>query len=263
MNSTITTAIAATLTLLGTSALAQTPPPEVRNFVSCPIVRDTDTVPCWLSEYDGELYFLGIQTDISSPFSPPFLGHKVVVEGRISNDKPRICGGIVLEPVKVSVVPEIDRNCDTILPAEDQYKVDSPRPPGPSSGRLAFQGTDAPRRQAPPPPTGAQEFRIDYSFDGRVEGSNAGQLAAILRHAEAINATRIRIVGRSGPVLLSDGTLHREKSYMAQARAEEVEKLLRGAGLVNIAYDVSWEQLDTADGIDDWEARHTAVTVLP
>ena len=36
------------------------------NFVSCPIVRDTSSVPCWLTEYQGELYFLTIQSDVSA-----------------------------------------------------------------------------------------------------------------------------------------------------------------------------------------------------
>src|SRR5262245_52564878 len=73
----------------------------VKNFVSCPVVQDTKTVPCWVSEYRGELYYLGIQSDISADFHPPYLGHKVLVEGILSGE-PRICGGIVLKPVVVS-----------------------------------------------------------------------------------------------------------------------------------------------------------------
>ena len=30
------------------------------NFVACPVFQDTNTVPCWLAEYQGETYFLGI-----------------------------------------------------------------------------------------------------------------------------------------------------------------------------------------------------------
>ena len=59
-------------------AAADTPDAAQRNFVSCPIVRDTKTVPCWLAEYDGELYYLGIQTDVSAEFHPPYLGHGAV-----------------------------------------------------------------------------------------------------------------------------------------------------------------------------------------
>ena len=51
---------------------------ERRNFVACPIVRDTASVPCWLAEHDGELYFLTLQTDVSSPVTPPWLGHRVL-----------------------------------------------------------------------------------------------------------------------------------------------------------------------------------------
>ena len=250
--------------LLSAFASAQSPPPEVRNFVSCPIVRDTSTVPCWLSEDEGELYYLGIQTDISADFHPPYLGHKVIVEGRIS-EQPRICGGIVLEPVKISVVAELDKNCDTILPVEDRYQIDfSPRPPGPSGGRLAFQNaTPPPQAAAPEAPKGPRNFIIAYAFDGKVEGRNAADLAAIVAHAEKIDATQVKVVGYAGGVLLSNGTRLEEKSGMAQARAEEAAALLKAGGLGALSFDVSWEPPSIADGLDDWEARRTEVVVLP
>src|SRR5690606_27147480 len=117
--------------------------------------------------------------------------------------------------------------------------------------------------QAPPPPSGPRECIIDYSFDGKVEGNNAGDLAAIVRHAEAIDARRVVVVGYSGDVLLSDGTLLKEKAGIAQARAEEAAALLQAGGLAGLTFDVSWEQAAAADGVDDWEARRTVVTVLP
>ncbi len=256
------TRYSAALVLLSGFALAQSPPSDMRNFVSCPIVRDTSTVPCWLSEYEGELYYLGIQTDISADFHPPYLGHKVIVEGRVS-EQPKICGGIVLEPVKISVVPELDKNCDTILPVEERYQVDfSPRPPGPSGGRLAFQNAPPPA-QAPAVPDGPREFIVNYTFDGKVEGRNASDLGAILRHAETIGAKRVKVTGYTGGVLLSSGTLLQEKPGMAQARAEEVATLLKAGGLAGLSFDVSWEQPAVADGVDDWAARRTEVVVLP
>src|SRR5690606_35596645 len=126
------------LALLNAAAVAGPAAGERLNFVACPVIRDTRTVPCWLSEYKGELYYLTIQSDVSAPVQPPMLGHQVLVEGVVS-DAPRICGGIVLEPVRLSVMPELDANCNTMLPADDRYTIDfHPRPPGPSSGRLAF-----------------------------------------------------------------------------------------------------------------------------
>jgi hypothetical protein len=48
--------LSAALAALAPGLLAAAPPAGERlSFVSCPIVRDTRTVPCWLSEYDGEV----------------------------------------------------------------------------------------------------------------------------------------------------------------------------------------------------------------
>ena len=93
---------------LASAVLRRLAPTSSANFVSCPIVRDTASVPCWLAEYEGELYFLTMQTDVSAPVTPPWLGHRVLVEGTVSNE-PRICGGIVLKPVHLSVLPSATR----------------------------------------------------------------------------------------------------------------------------------------------------------
>ena len=58
-------------------------------FVTCAIVQDTPSVPCWIANYRGETYYLGIQSDVSAPFNPPSLGHKVLVEGSVKKDAPR------------------------------------------------------------------------------------------------------------------------------------------------------------------------------
>src|SRR5215470_18410848 len=88
-----------------------------RSFVACPIVRDTKTVPCFLAEYDGELYFLGVQQEVGSEVRAPQLKHEVLVEGRVAQG-PRVCGGIPLDPVSISVIKEVNASCNTLLPAE-------------------------------------------------------------------------------------------------------------------------------------------------
>ena len=120
------------LMALGPALAAAAPPAgEPLSFVACPIVRDTRSVPCWLSEYEGDLYYLTIQSDVSAEVQPPMLGHQVLVEGIVS-DAPAICGGIVLESVRLSVMPELDRNCNTLLPADERYTIEfNPRPPAP------------------------------------------------------------------------------------------------------------------------------------
>jgi hypothetical protein len=253
---------------LATAALAASPltaddaPAERRNFVSCPIVRDTQSVPCWLAEYDGELYFLTLQTDVSSPVTPPWLGHRVLVEGTLARDRPRICGGVVLEPVVLSVLPELDPACNTpVLPAEARYNLtfEPPRPPGPSGGRLAFAGPPA---AAPPEPP--REFTLRYDFDGLVVFRHAADLTAILDAARARKSRRIAITGHRGSVLLSNGTTLTEQPAIAQRRAEQVATLLRGAGLTDVTYDVQWhDEPGTADGLNDPALRRSTVELTP
>lgn len=233
------------------------------NFVTCPIVRDTASVPCWLAEYDGELYFLTLQTDVSAPVNPPSLGHRVLVEGTVSTE-PRICGGIVLNPVHLSVL-ERDASCNTMLPAEDRYNLtfEPPRPPGPSKGRLAFDNA-APPAAAPPPAAAAsaREFVVSYPFDGLVGFTHAGALGAILNFARTANAREIEIVGHRGAVRLSNGQTMVEESNIGKKRAEQIAMLLQGANLKGPAYKVTWhDEAAAADGVDDHLSRRVVVTV--
>ena len=244
-------------------ANADTPPASQRNFVSCPIVRDTATVPCWLSEYEGELYYLGIQTDVSADFDPPFLGHKVLVEGTLS-DQPRICGGIVLDPVVIAPLAEFDANCNTILPAEDRYTVPfAPRPPGPSGGRLAFQ------RPPPPevvlvPPHEAREYLIHYDFDMLIMGRHSPIFGSVLDYATKIGASRIEVRGSSGATLLSDGTVMAEEASIALKRATEIAEILKSGGLGDFPFAVSVDAgRKEPDGVDDWQSRHAVIRVVP
>jgi hypothetical protein len=253
----------ALLTLAAGTALAA-PPEHRRNFVACPIVRDTTTVPCWLAEHDGELYFLTLQTDVSAPVTPPWLGHRVLVEGTVAPNRERICGGVVLEPVVLSVLPELDASCNTVLPAEERYNLtfEPPRPPGPSAGRLAFAAAPSDAPQAPPPP--ATSFALRYDFDGLVVFRHAGDLTAILDAARAQGARTVAITGRRGAVLLSNGTTLSERSGIAQRRAEQVATLLKGAGLTEVDYRVRFDETPSAArGEDDAALRVVTVELLP
>ena len=197
--------------LLTTTLAHAAVPPNHRNFVACPIVRDTATVPCWLAEYEGQLYFLTLQTDVSAPVNPPWLGHRVLVEGVVS-EEPNICGGKVLKPVVLSVLPELDATCNTILPAEERYNLtfEPPRPPGPSGGRLAF-GNPAPRGSTVATP-GPRTITLQYGFDGTVVFRHAQALQQILEAAQRSKAVRVEVVGYRAAVLLSNGTTMTEKA---------------------------------------------------
>ena len=240
---------------------AAAPPANHRNFIACPVVRDTSSVPCWLAEYEGETYFLTLQTDVSAPVNPPWLGHKVLVEGTIS-DEPRICGGIVLKPVALSVMQELDGSCNTILPAEERYNLpfEPPRPPGPSKGRLAFgDPVMKPKTEQAAP---SKSFELRYEFDSLVMFRHAQPLQQILEHAKQSGATRVRITGYRAATLLSNGQLMREHKEIGRRRAEQVAELLKGAGLTDLQYDVKWhDETKRAKGVEDATMRRVQVVV--
>jgi len=232
------------IVLCTTFLAAPTHAGEHRNFVSCPLVRDTKTVPCWLAEHDGELYYLGIQTDISADFDPPYLGHRALVEGVVAPNAERICGGIVLDPVNVSTLPELDGACNTVLPAEDRYQVPfAPRPPGPSGGRLAFEPPPG-AAAAKPALTGPQEFAIEYDFDTPIMARHADVLTQIFGYATQAHARHIVVRGYRGATLLSDGTVMTERDTLPEARAKEVAQLLIGAGLPRAEIEVIAEYVE-------------------
>jgi hypothetical protein len=191
------------------------------------------------------------------------LGHQVLVEGTVSA-APRICGGVVLEHARLSVMPERDANCNTLLPADERYAIDfNPRPPGPSAGRLAF----APDPAVPPAPAprleGAQTIDLYFDFDKGVSFRHPADLVSILERARLIAAKRGSVVGVRGAHRLSDGTLLEESPAVGRRRAEEVARLLEGAGL-NVPLAVGWMDGESeADGVDDWRSRRVTVVLEP
>ena len=236
-------------------------PGQQRSFVACPIVRDTSTVPCWLAEYEGETYFLTLQTDVSAPVNPPQLGHQVLVEGVVA-DEPRVCGGIPLKPVVLSVLPEIDSSCSTMLPAEDRYNLtfEPPRPPGPSRGRLAFDNPNpAPRRAVPE--TLPRTFTLQYDFDSAIAFRHAGVLQQIQDVVVKQKAARVDITAYRAASLLSNGKTLTERDGIGRRRAEQVASLLKDAGLTAVTYQVQWQDAPPPDGLDDAAGRRADIVV--
>lgn len=265
-------AIATASLLMAAQASAAAAPKTQRNFVACPIVQDTKTVPCWLAEYKGETYYLGIQTDISSAWFPPYLEHKTLVEGTVSNE-PRICGGVVLKNLKTSVLPELDRSCNEIRPERADYQVPfAPRGPGPSKGGLAFApspgqaGAPRPAPPAPPtPPYQPKEFVVPYEFDAQaVTGRTSRALQQAVQYARAIKASQVEVVGYRGQTMMSDGPPLVEMAGIAQVRAKQVGELLQEVGIPPAQLKVSWKDApEKATGIDDGAKRRTVILVKP
>ena len=230
---------------------------QERSFIACPIVRDTKTVPCFLAEYQGELYYLGIQQDITVAFHPPQLKHEVLVEGRVS-EGPRVCGGIPLAPLSISVLKEINLACNTLLPAEPG--IDAPpaaRGAGPASYRLA---------EPPPAPeslAGSQEFTVLFAFND--DSVDFAAIAAVHRaagYAVKIGASAAKVTGYRATTLLSNGQRLVEKTGLAEKRAQDIATLLRGSGVTAVSAD--WKkEAEPGDGKKDAERRRVTIAVIP
>lgn len=254
-------------------------PASQRNFVACPIVIDTLDIPCWVAEYEGERYFLTVQTGRSyGVVFAPQLKHKVLVEGTVT-DAPRQCGGIVLKDVKLSVMEEVDLSCDTILPG-DGYQTKGPRPIGPDGDPPGGKTTAV--RMPPDPVRGPaarkarleeaakkreqQEFVVEYFFDSNYIPFPAEQamIDQAADYAAAIKASRVEVVGYRGSVVLSDGNRMTEKEGLAQLRAKKVASILRDFGVADSLLHVSWKDApEDAGGVRDYEKRRVTINVIP
>jgi len=242
------------LILAGAVALGQQ-----RNFVACPIVRDTKTVPCFLAEYDGELYYLGIQQDITAEFHPPQLKHEVLVEGRIVQG-PRVCGGVPLQPVSISVVKEVNLACNTLLPAEPGIDAPAaPRGAGPASAPSRPETGSATRE----PLTGPHEFPILYAFnDDYLEYAGNRVVTEAAAYAKRVGAASVKVAGYRATTVLSSGDRMVEKAGLAEKRAQNIATLLRGLGVSGVA--VEWKaEAEPGDGQADASRRRVTVTVTP
>jgi outer membrane protein OmpA-like peptidoglycan-associated protein len=243
---------------------------QQRNFVACPIVRDTKTVPCFLAEYEGETYYLTIQQDIQAELYPPQLLHEVLVEGTVAPG-PRICGGIPLKPVKLSVLPELNLSCDTILPAEPGIEAPpTRRPAGPSTrqapvvvGGAAPAG--APRQERFTAPFAEREFTVLYDFDSSFLFSRDTRVVTqAATYAIAAKAKSVEITAHRAASLLSNGRILTENETIAAQRAEKVLDLLRGLGTDPASIKVRIvPEVAKPDGISDPQNRFVSIRVTP
>jgi hypothetical protein len=241
------------------------------SFVTCPLVRDTEPTPCWLAEYEGELYYLGLQQDTEADFFPPQQGHQALIEGVVTN-KPRICGGIPLEPVKASTMPEIDRSCNKILPAEGWVAPPARRGALPRiepSGMLATD-FDKPRpRRAPTPPPEppftVTTFSIPVDFGSEFMVNKATR--AIQRaqwYALGTKATKIEIIGYRAGALLSNGKRLFEDRRLPKLRALKVAEALRDIGVGDAEIVVRWvTRGEKVTGKADYLLRRVDIIVTP
>ena len=146
---------------------------------------------------------------------------------------------------------EIDRNCNTILPAEDGVEA----PP------------DPPNRSAPSwvRSDGPGESTLYFDFDNdflSLHATNAIQ--SVIQYFQQSKASTIEVTAYRGSSKLADGTVMVEQEGIAGARATKVHDILVGLGVPETAVRV---QLTTRvrepDGINDPWSRKLTLSVKP
>jgi hypothetical protein len=236
-------------------------------FVSCPILRNT-SVPCWLGESEGELYYLGPQGDLTAAFYPPEFRHRMLVEAVIA-DGPQVCGGIALKSVRVSVLPDLDINCNSMLPAAGYPDPPHMRGTGPSGIR---GGAVPPPPERPKPaeyqaPFRARTFTATFNADGeRLWQSAQTAIAEAARYASAASASRIEITGYRAAMRLTNGRKFIEQQGVAQRRADAVFQALRTIGVPERTRVVlDWQRTPLeARGLEaNLNARRVSILIVP
>jgi outer membrane protein OmpA-like peptidoglycan-associated protein len=185
------------------------------------------------------------------------LKHEVLVEGRVA-EGPRVCGGIPLEPLSISVLKEVNLACNTLLPAEPGIEAPpAPRGAGPSSRHA--EAAAALRE----PLTGTHEFTVLYAFnDDYLEYAASEIVGEAAAYAKAIGASNVKVAGYRAATVLSNGERLVEKAGVAEKRAQNVATILRGSGVVSVT--VEWKnEPEPADGSSDPLRRRVAILVSP
>lgn len=218
---------------------------DLVRFIACPVYRDVDNgrkSGCWLADQNET----GVRYDITPSPTKPDWNHEVLVEGRVSANQDNACGGIVLEPVRDSV---LDTPCPRHqLPAEG-FK-----------GRpfVLPERNVAPLSANLPPPAGPytdRTFRLFFDFDKSfvVYQYDDYLLDQAIRWIRAANPRRIIITGYAAtePQAAGDRMIA-ERAQIAKVRAEAITEALRRAGIDPARIETRWE--NAAQPVDDPDA---------
>jgi outer membrane protein OmpA-like peptidoglycan-associated protein len=247
--------------MLAAGSVAAAPAAEVR-FVACPIYRDADTgrkSGCWLadSREDGRRY------DVTPSPTKPDWNYAVLVEGRPATDQTDVCGGVVLDPVRVSILP--DPCVRAMLPAEgypgrrfvlperNVRPLYEPRPPFPQ-------------------PHAERTFEIPFEF-GRsfvVYQLSDYLMDQAVAYALAVHASRVEITGWAATRQTAvSGHVLAEPAGIAKARAEAAAQWMRGLGVPADRLVVRWRSgaqpidMPGADGLAEPSRRRVDIRITP
>jgi outer membrane protein OmpA-like peptidoglycan-associated protein len=234
---------------------------EQLRFITCPVYRDADAGKksgCWLADQreTGQRY------DVSLAPTKPDWNRAVLVEGVVAARQDDACGGIVLDPVRVSV---LDSPCTrAMLPAEHypgrvfHLPVRNVRP------------LSEPRPQ-PTPPYASRTFHLvfDYNSTFVVYQLDDYLLDEAISYIRAVAPRRVIVTGHAAttPVVVS-GVRLAESAALARQRAEHIGEALRRLGVPEAQLEVRWTKTgevtdaEGADGLREPSRRRVDIEVI-
>lgn len=248
----------AALTLLAVPPLHAA---EALRFIACPVYRDSDAgrkSGCWLAEDSAS----GIRYDVSLSPTKPDWNHEILVEGRVGAQGAAACGGLTLEPVRVSILPGACTRHS--LPAEGypgRVFVLPERNVRPLSEARAL----------PPRPWTDRRFALQFEWNRSfaVYQLDDYLLDQAITYIRAVSPRRIRITGYAATAeTLVSGRVIAERADVARERAEMAAESLRRLGVPAEKLEVSWQTaaqpaaIDGADGLAEASRRRVEIEVL-
>lgn len=252
---------AALVLLLAAAPAVAAPAAEVR-FVACPIYRDTDAGKksgCWLADSPAD----GVRYDVSPSPTKPDWNFAVLVEGRPAKDQTNPCGGVVLDPARVSILPE---PCvRAMLPAEGY----------PGRRFVLPERNVRPLYETRPPfpkPYTERTFEVPFEF-GRsfvVYQLSDYLMDQAVAYALAVHARRVEITGwaATAPAMVSGRRLA-EPAGLARARAEVAAQWMRSLGVPADRVSLRWRaaarpiDMPGSDGLGEPSRRRVDIRVIP
>ncbi len=241
-------------------ALAQTPGETVR-FLSCPVYRDVDAgrkSGCWLTDQRET----GVRYDVTQAPTKPDWNHEILVEGVVSSETDQ-CGGVVLNPVRVSVMPGVCTR--QLLPAEGMKGVPFKLPP--RNVRPLHEA-----RAAPENPDQPATFHImfDFNRDFIVYQLSDYLFDMAVAHIRGVSPARINVTGYAAttPAKVSGQTIA-EDAAIAKRRAQTITDALVRMGVDPEIIRTRWKtgakpaDAPGADGLVEASRRRVEIEVIP
>jgi len=233
---------------------------EELHFIACPIYRDTDAgrkSGCWLADAAAGRY------DITRSPTKPDWNRQVLVEGMVSQGAPDTCGGVVLDPVRVSVLPG---RCPRMQ-----------LPPGAWPGvRFALPVRNIrplhEPRVKPDRPYMERNFSVPFDFGSAFVVYQLADyyLNQAVLYAYDIQARRIEITGWAATsAYIVSGQPLVESTDLARRRAEVVARWFTMSGFapeqveIKVADSDAPAQIEGADGLHAPSRRRVDIRVVP